>query len=506
MCKVGVPCNCCTTRKSAPRNRKKDVTRPPEAESYDAPITSGSRTPSHILARLAELRPVLPRPSYNGRSNSGPSHNPSLSVAHGHASRHHSHENILFSPYGRAYDFTHEQHPYEEAGSPNQNTASQNSFSTPIFPADERMFRDQLRALEAAAATSWNPPSGSEAAALSFPSTCGCGDNCRCPGCVQHNPGNPTPASAAFSSCTNPGVCTTCLDCTILSLPASLPPDTSLSIYDAYQTDSIDEWIRQVSSLPRLSPAVPTPPDGDAIGLGQGQPPNWDAYLPRITEPPSYPEPLYTVQPCCGVLCKCSPEDCECDIDDENGYDCRNEMLFPTFNSSKDVTSSHTRGSLSVDIGNGINHESIRSQSENGVYLDLSPAAGRYHAIPEPPRSRSSSTSSQSSRGRPLESQQHQLAPFTDRLATIEYSYAGNPAGRVRGPFGYTGSSVSSPNLGLKQQLEYNNSLSGGSSPSSISPTPSASGNGEVSYPASNPDSDGYVSADDRNPQRRWRV
>jgi len=85
---------------------------------------------------------------------------------------------------------------------------------------------------------------------LPFPSVCGCGDDCNCPGCFHHNRVTGIPTSSAYASCTNPGACGTCLDCTIMSLPASelLPPDdTALSIPSA-QNEPVGEWIQQVSS------------------------------------------------------------------------------------------------------------------------------------------------------------------------------------------------------------------------------------------------------------------
>ncbi|KAF9463211.1 copper fist DNA binding domain-containing protein [Collybia nuda] len=234
-CKTEGACYCCTPRKSAPRNRKKGTAQTERTahNSCDMPSSTQlseyhtSRTPSHILARLAELRPVAPR------LTSGPLHDPSC----GQTIRHHSHENLSFSPYGRAYDFSHE-HMYDQDAS--QVIIPPDAFAmdpASSIPLDEQIFRTQLRALEIAATSPWTP--------TSFPSACGCGESCSCPGCGQHNGNSPIASSSAFSSCANPGICNACLDCTILSLPASLPPDTSLSIFDAYQTDSIDEWIRQ---------------------------------------------------------------------------------------------------------------------------------------------------------------------------------------------------------------------------------------------------------------------
>jgi len=82
------------------------------------------------------------------------------------------------------------------------------------------------------------------------PSMCGCGDDCNCPSCLHHNRVTSIPTSSAYASCTNPGACGACLDCTIMSLPTSalIPTDdTALSIPNA-RYEPVAEWLRQVSS------------------------------------------------------------------------------------------------------------------------------------------------------------------------------------------------------------------------------------------------------------------
>ncbi|KAG5728426.1 Copper resistance protein CRF1 [Termitomyces sp. T112] len=527
LCKTAAGCHCCIPRKSAPKNRKKD---PPLQHAIPlAPIpiepvgagapTSSSRNPSHILARLAELRPVLPRPSYRNRSrsDSGPAHDPSSHSAHGHTIARRGHENAFFSPYGRAYDANHDH--FDNITAQKQNNSNQSnsislsqnnipisspSVDSPTFPTDEQIFRDQLRALEAAANANTAWPPGMEGVIPSFPSTCGCGDNCRCPGCVEHNP-DASPASSAFSSCMNPSSCTTCLDCTILSLPASLPADTALSIYDL-QT-SLDDWIRDVSSLPPRIPSAdvppppPPPPPTGAPGLVQPeQPPSpWDGYIPPMTDQMSTDNAFgYSVKPCCGVLCKCDPDTCECNIDDENGYDCRREMLFPTFNQQQQQQRTTFPENQTIpQLDNNSHAVFERGRGRAGGYFDANAGIdfepGRFFGgYSEPPRSRSSSTStsssqsqSTSSRGlptsRPHQHQhQHNSSPFTTQPLPQEYGnsnpYPWQPPGRVvRGSF-YAGqgqtSSISSPNLGLRLQTE--RSTSRGSSPASVSPALSA--------------------------------
>jgi hypothetical protein len=496
MCKLGGACNCCTPRKSAPRARRgNNSTSGSHPVAADASIdvlahgaTHASRAPSQILARLAELRPVLPRPV------DGPIHHPSSGLTHAHHSRHYSHENLLFSPYGRAYDLAHNDQAYDQARNrsvPNILMQNNVSMTTRPLPTEERTFRDQLRALEASASPTPSNPSteGVDVSATrpTFPSTCGCGDRCSCPGCRQHN--GAAPSSSAFSSCTNPGVCNTCLDCTILSLPASLPPDTSLSIFDAYQAESIDEWIRQVSSLPRgSSPNV----GGTSQQQQQGA---WDNYLSPITEPPSATSGSYRVQECCRVMCKCLPEACKCDIGRGDGYDCRRETLTPAssmFASSGDRTITtgafdNIRASTQNHGGSGGggvgNYDAgmVRSQSAGDIYPGSGSLGARsYLAAPEliAPLTRSRSSSSSSS-------QSSHLFDF----ASDPHNFGANS---TEDPFAAPPfTSFSLPDLGASLQPNYSSDIR---SMMTASPTRSLYGGEDCSakYPISNPDSDGY--------------
>ena len=226
-------------------NKKKGVPEfeqlnPPQAShQQQLPHNSTTRTSSQILARIAELRPVLPRPSQDGGFNHGPVHLPSTGISHAHASRHPEH---VFKPYERAYGMTH-QHP----GQFQSYLVPGPSNST--FGFNDQSFNGQMMGVPQD--NPWSPRQ--EDVGLnnnsSFPSLCGCGDDCSCPGCQHHNRSSAIPPSSAYSSCTNPGACGACLDCTILSLPPSAipPPDTALSIYDS-QPDAIDDWLRQMLS------------------------------------------------------------------------------------------------------------------------------------------------------------------------------------------------------------------------------------------------------------------
>lgn len=284
-CKDGGNCNCCTPRKNVPRHRRKDShpsTHPTDDSAVDAGLvdskskrspTTSSNIPlsSHILARIAELRPVLPRPPISA----GPLHDPSSGVAHGSGVRHHTHDNMYFSPYGRAYEHIH------TPDRTSHDRSNRVSPPRPIAPAMERK-----EAVLPPIRTEW-PADGT------FPSMCGCGDACACPGCKEHNGGTFNDNANAFSSCANPDNCTTCLDCTIASVASALPCDTPLSMYEVDQ--SIDEWLRQVGTLP---------PNGESYSPSQAQvQAPWDALqLPRISGPPSD----------CGSDCHCPPGLCTC--------------------------------------------------------------------------------------------------------------------------------------------------------------------------------------------------
>lgn len=176
---------------------------------------------AQILARIAELRPVLPRPADASSSSMSPSPSPH----HNHHGGRHYHENT-FSPYERAYGMSHHQplHPH----------ASSNAFSNPTAPHMPPP-----------------PPHGSNGIYNNLPSVCGCGDNCQCPGCSYHN-NTILSAESAFSTCANPDNCTTCLDCTILSLQNMMPPDTALSIPEPSADSAVvDEWLRQLVAPPQ---------------------------------------------------------------------------------------------------------------------------------------------------------------------------------------------------------------------------------------------------------------
>ncbi|KAH7912510.1 hypothetical protein BJ138DRAFT_784572 [Hygrophoropsis aurantiaca] len=229
-CNVGGACHCCTPRKPKSRRRSSAQDDKHNSESLTRPVLSHPPPlSSHVLARIAELRPVLPRPSRRDANAVEPLHNPSAGLPHGHGARHHTHDHTLYSPYGRAYE---QIHAPEQLYS---NRAPILTNETPSFPPPPLNYT----------ADAWPSVEGVA------PSACACGDSCRCPGCTLHN-NVPIPPGSAYSCCTNPASCTFCLDCTILSMSPNSPNLTDSSTTGQFR--EFDEWLQQMSaSSPTLS-------------------------------------------------------------------------------------------------------------------------------------------------------------------------------------------------------------------------------------------------------------
>lgn len=255
-CASGGDCECCTPRKSIPRKKTPSDTSSP-IDNAQNPSLLSAPPPSHsiesraqqdhIKERLQNYRPIYPRTSPDP---SGPSHDPSSPTAHGYPSRQHAHENS-FHPYSlRLHSRQASASPLASQPVVQDNdqsidgTAYMDNFPT-FLPPD---WQQQYMSIQ-------NPQD-------SFPVVCGCGDGCACPGCVHHMGNNDMGSlPSAYSTCTNQAGCYTCLDCTLRSmLPTednSLPPsDTALSIYNPQGQLSIDEWIRQIPTIPSTTTYV----------------------------------------------------------------------------------------------------------------------------------------------------------------------------------------------------------------------------------------------------------
>jgi len=377
---------------------------------------------THVLARIAELRPVLPKPTA-----SGPCHDPSSGIAHSHADRHH-HDNMLFSPYGRAYEYAHGSHLEFGHGSGIRSQPANNALK-------EESFTESSNTL---------PPWNAFPDSPSLPSSCGCGETCSCPGCAEHGSAalGSLQTADAFNTCTNPASCLACLDYTVMSLPNTLPPDTALSIFDSQPSQFIDDWLRQVSDVPTsISPASGFD-TSLAVNLEPGfvQPP-WETYqLPDNPEMEQVPD-VVTDE---GVVpCICLPEQCLCG--GSKGGDCKHligsaAMAYPI-----------TGKRMSCP---GINLLDVP------VFSDLPASAGNdpgFLTAPVLPRSRSSSGSSYSSHN-------------------LEHLFAGRRSDDAN-------------NFRITQHY-FSNDLSIASSQPDFSPTHSEHDGGAI-YPVSNPDSDG---------------
>ena len=399
---AGDPCPCLV----GPRQRRGEK----QHGSAASDEASSSRTSSQILARIAELRPVLPRP--------GPVHNPSTGLPHEHVGRHHDNK-----PYKHAsHGMTH-QHAMQSSSYPSSGP------SNPALSYNEQAY-DQMQLL---GPTSGWAPQDPNVFDTTLPSLCGCGDACNCPGCVHHN--RAAPSSSAYASCTNPSACSTCLDCTIMSLPPSaiLPPDTAFSIYDSeVQNSAIDDWLRQMSaSIPPYSFQQELPPTGPPF---QQQPPNWNV-------PPS-------------------------------GFNYE----------SADVQSVMPFGAPPGDRGPVFQprgHRSHPSTSDPQIDPRLFPTGrmmseSSFMQYAHQSRSRSPSTSSQSSyQG----SDGHGAAPVPPY----------RPSGRLQGMFPNASGTRSAPQLSIRPNLQRGPNSA---SPASISPSPGSGTPGmrHAPYASNNPD------------------
>ncbi|OJA16523.1 hypothetical protein AZE42_00637 [Rhizopogon vesiculosus] len=272
-CSSGGQCNCWVPRKPPTTRRRYSGAEPPKRDKHHPDFSKHqhqSTSPplsSHVLARIAELRPVLPRPTHKQVPLDGSLHDPSSTVPHGHSIRHHVYD---FSPYGRAYGYTHSEHHHDQKGT--------------SLNGDSRAFAGRvLLSPQPTLASQPAPDAWSSAGA--FPSVCACGDSCMCPGCTLHNPS--ITGGAAYATCTNPTSCAFCLDCTILSLPAGIPPPNIDLSSEPSQSQEFDEWLRQVSTSALSPVASNLQPNFNPYELSMPQPQPYPTGRPRMSESPS---------------------------------------------------------------------------------------------------------------------------------------------------------------------------------------------------------------------------
>uniref|UniRef100_A0A0W0F0Y9 Copper-fist domain-containing protein n=1 Tax=Moniliophthora roreri TaxID=221103 RepID=A0A0W0F0Y9_MONRR len=240
----GGDCECFAVRKRA-RSRKKEASGSGPMSGVTTSPNPNGTSPSQLplashpaLSRVQEFRPVLPKPSPRRFDHEGPFHEASSSSRHGHGSgRHHVHDSFLFSPYSRAYDYTHQAY----VGDPRAVASSPDLLLDTNFNS----LSSSQRRVATEVTGSWSQFQSNEDLTGSL---CGFID-----GCVCHSNEK----------------CRCFINCIVLessSLPDALPPNTALSIHGnmprGYPGEaSVDEWTRQLDlfqSQPGSAAASPS--------------------------------------------------------------------------------------------------------------------------------------------------------------------------------------------------------------------------------------------------------
>ncbi|KAH8097001.1 ACE1 transcription factor [Cristinia sonorae] len=316
-CKAGGgPCNCCSPRVPAAQSKKGKGRERAMSRSDDVTLQHDSEESVTRPAGLAAIansghhRPVLPRPSPSRQTTpSGPVHDPSQ-PPHGHSSRHQAHNELFYSPYGRAYDQAHGA----ELVAPEPRIPSHIPESTVASSV-------QSSSDEVTVPSPWSDHSTSDFPDF-MPSLCGCGPNCACPGCIVHRGSAVRPSA---HSCTNPNDCAACFECNFLSTAANIPPNTRLSEYTDAQYQSIDEWVRQLGTAPSGFTA-----GEDPVGFNLDQPTtSLQPYIPPEERDVRYDPALWQTyalwgslqgqgvaqSECCGGRCQCGSGMCTCAAD-----------------------------------------------------------------------------------------------------------------------------------------------------------------------------------------------
>ncbi|KAK2460766.1 hypothetical protein APHAL10511_007236 [Amanita phalloides] len=222
-CKYGATCTCWTPRHSSAFRSAASISYHSESAEVSIDEQPQARlSMPHILARVNDLRPVLPRPTISSPPSAGPIHDLSSGMPHSIPNRQHMHDNVMFSPYGRAHDRTHD-HPLGHE----KHYMGQ---SMPYLQGDGLYERPML---ELAASGSQDLTLGG----LSLTSACNCRTSCQCAGCEPTKPSVPNLDANCASN-----VCTTCLECSYFS-----PSSSSATQQRSEQRVAIDEWLRQIS-------------------------------------------------------------------------------------------------------------------------------------------------------------------------------------------------------------------------------------------------------------------
>ncbi|KAK7028839.1 copper-binding transcription factor [Paramarasmius palmivorus] len=436
-CHLGGECHCCVPRKSAPRRRRKEASDPgPHSGATTPPITLP--TASHAtLSRIAELRPVLPKPIGRRFDHEGPIHEPSSSSHNAHGTTRHHHDST-FSPYGRAYDYTHQSfipetpmvsgpdlHPVNSLKANPLSTTSSPSPGEPISGGNTSRIDGQL----SFGSGDMNEWSTIQSTGDFLRSLCGCSDGCRCQGCTTSST-----TSDPSGACHTNRACGGCLNCAALAaIPFSdlLPPNTALSIHSSASRDAnrprdaIDEWARRVGSFAGAADTSALPSPFDVAGYPQGSQQSNAVYFPSsATE--EFTAGFQFTQTHGGYRssgCRCPPGLCECHNSSGCGCDgCQAGLSFPT---NLNLPVSQERGSCCGATGE--RRDSPLDVPMSGIPATYDQFTG-YISMPDGfpvtgermgmgMRSRSSSSSSSSASGSSHFSIPNMLQPQIGRLS-----------------------------------------------------------------------------------------
>ncbi|KAI0752886.1 hypothetical protein C8Q80DRAFT_483490 [Daedaleopsis nitida] len=301
-CKEGATCTCWTPRTRAKQPAKASGRRASETQRTLAPAGDPISQPAALVvhAHSGGERPVLPKPPVERPGSPfRTSHDPSSTQSN----RLPTHGQSFYSPYSRAYDYVH------GPGYSNVNNTSPLNLQYILNsdPTSGTSFPWPLAGDNGYPASPGSPP------------ICGCGPSCACPGCVEHRGPSADPSAA----CANPNSCVACLDCNINALTA-LAAENSRAVYDPSQIQNIDDWLRQVSSMPDLptttSMQTPVfPPVSQSQSDLRYDPSMTQAYSmwsdPQGSQVPTLPQYSPSIPECCGGRCSCSNGLCPCPAD-----------------------------------------------------------------------------------------------------------------------------------------------------------------------------------------------
>ncbi|KAG2007361.1 ACE1 transcription factor [Coprinopsis cinerea AmutBmut pab1-1] len=496
-CKTGAACNCCTPKKSQRR------TRTSSSANQHRSASASTAPDSRVLARVAELRPVLPGPPPHSDFYlyGAGSHDPSLGNHHHHNYPRH-HENV-YSPYSRAYNV--HQHssnhphshifPYTSPDVPRVNSAS------PSLDTNMDSTRSQLTI-----------------------GACICGDGCGCRGCQSNTGGT----NENRTTCTNPEGCASCIDCALNTFqPIQQPLLThQLASSSTEAVDSIDDWLRSLSTPgPDTGPSTGSgllndliPPDPNAnSGL------DWDADITSLMRTTATATTADNAQLSSDYSSIAFPSGGDGGLVDSVDFDVGSPSIFRLSRSSSHGSAAY--GYLDPGFMQNLRFDGMPSSQQQQVNSQSQHEAQLEQQLQQQ-RSRSHSPSSSSTMSMTLSmgalqnggsngsaSSSSSSLPSKSDPRMMDFVYGSlqvpyRPPGRIHSPnhsaghrpsqsanqqlFANVAGIRSAPQLILPNHLNHNTQLSSSHS-SSVSPV--GNGNGIEHYAISNPDSDGSINS-----------